>query len=96
MRKFDGVYGVTSSSSSAVTIIIFCCYHHHLLLLDHDTSSSSSSVMLMTSGGLARLPACRMASGPLKHKLIWAPRICVCERESKGRIFFLEKFLRLF
>ncbi|GBM54034.1 hypothetical protein AVEN_215405-1 [Araneus ventricosus] len=34
-----------------------------------------------SSGGLARLPACPMASGPLKHKLIWAPRICVCERE---------------
>ncbi|GBM46674.1 hypothetical protein AVEN_261054-1 [Araneus ventricosus] len=48
------------------------------------------------SGGLARLPACPMASGPLKHKLIWAPRICVCERERKERFFFLEKFLRLF
>ncbi|GBN67363.1 hypothetical protein AVEN_217667-1 [Araneus ventricosus] len=26
------------------------------------------------SGGLARLPACPMASGPLKQKTIWAPQ----------------------
>ncbi|GBN06600.1 hypothetical protein AVEN_226362-1 [Araneus ventricosus] len=28
----------------------------------------------MGSGGLARLPACPMASGPLKQKTIWAPQ----------------------
>ncbi|GBM42542.1 hypothetical protein AVEN_3348-1 [Araneus ventricosus] len=41
---------------------------------------AASSDDIAASGGLARLPACPMASGPLKHKLIWAPRICVCER----------------
>ncbi|GBM36267.1 hypothetical protein AVEN_262045-1, partial [Araneus ventricosus] len=29
---------------------------------------------LQSSGGLARLPACPMASGPLKQKTIWAPQ----------------------
>ncbi|GBM20665.1 hypothetical protein AVEN_230247-1 [Araneus ventricosus] len=32
---------------------------------------------LKVSGGLARLPACPMASGPLKQKTIRAPRISV-------------------
>ncbi|GBM97449.1 hypothetical protein AVEN_181243-1 [Araneus ventricosus] len=41
------------------------------------------SNIFRSSGGLDRLPACPMASVPLKHKLIWAPRICVCEREGK-------------
>ncbi|GBN54985.1 hypothetical protein AVEN_23846-1 [Araneus ventricosus] len=37
-------------------------------LLDTEPRASVSS------GGLARLPACPMASGPLKQKAIWTPQ----------------------
>ncbi|GBN81312.1 hypothetical protein AVEN_33205-1 [Araneus ventricosus] len=40
---------------------------------------------LALSGGLARLPACPMARGPLKQKTIWAPR--KCGREAKNNSF---------
>ncbi|GBL79327.1 hypothetical protein AVEN_92531-1 [Araneus ventricosus] len=40
------------------------------------------------SGGLARLPACPMASGPLKQKTIWAPR--KCGREKKDLFLYTE------
>ncbi|GBN49769.1 hypothetical protein AVEN_124192-1 [Araneus ventricosus] len=44
---------------------------------------------LRTSGGLARLPACPMASGPPKQKTFWAPR--KCGREKKN-YFSIESF----
>ncbi|GBM70793.1 hypothetical protein AVEN_127339-1 [Araneus ventricosus] len=44
-----------------------------------------------TNGGLTRLPASPMASGPLTHKSIWDPRMCMNERE-KGKNSFSSKF----
>ncbi|GBN05419.1 hypothetical protein AVEN_30814-1 [Araneus ventricosus] len=36
--------------------------------------SPEAAAIVRDSGGLARLPACPMASGPLKQKTIWAPQ----------------------
>ncbi|GBO07063.1 hypothetical protein AVEN_142681-1 [Araneus ventricosus] len=44
---------------------------------DHPLSDVATSTVCMVplSGGLARLPACLMANGPLTYKPIWAPKI---------------------
>ncbi|GBM81483.1 hypothetical protein AVEN_154532-1 [Araneus ventricosus] len=45
--------------------------------------TTSTWLVLGGSGGLARLPACPMASGPLKQKTIWAPSESVAEKKRR-------------
>ncbi|GBN97661.1 hypothetical protein AVEN_102135-1 [Araneus ventricosus] len=77
--------GTKRCASNATSSIHSLSVSHSQVTLVHSLPCRAVAVQRVPahkySGGLVRLPACPMASGPLKQKTIWAPR--KCGREKK-------------